>query len=211
MMDDDAMTSLENDIKANGQSSPVVVWNGQIVDGRNRYAACTRSRIKPKVKAVEFANDAECVRFIISNNIHRRHLSADQRRILAAKLVTLQAGNPDLQSPQIAGIGVAAAAAAVHVDEAGVERARTVLKRDPALAEQVLAGKISVAAAAKKLAKPKAAKPVPIVRAAQACRPAGCRVAAPQTLILDRTHRPDVPEPCDAVHAAGQPVGEVLS
>ena len=39
-----------------------------------------------------FADDAECVRFIISTNIHRRHLTTSQRAMIASELAQLNHG-----------------------------------------------------------------------------------------------------------------------
>jgi ParB-like chromosome segregation protein Spo0J len=138
MMDEDALTALENDIKVNGQTHPVILWRGQIVDGRNRNAACIRAGIKPKTKSMEFADDAEAVRFIISTNIHRRHLTDEQRDQIGARLVTMQQGDPAK-----CGVTVTAAAAMVHSTPARIERARTIERADPKLAEQVISGEIS--------------------------------------------------------------------
>ena len=50
-----------------------------IVDGRNRARACAKAGVTPRYE--EFDGDAdEVVRFIISANIHRRHLTVDDRR-----------------------------------------------------------------------------------------------------------------------------------
>jgi hypothetical protein len=146
MMDDDALTSLENDIKANGQSSPVITWKGVLVDGRNRYAACSRSRIKPKTKAIEFADDAECIRFIISTNIHRRHLTAHRP-----------------EGGKLAGLSQADAAEQMQVSERSVRAAKAVQRDAPDLAAKVKSGELKVSKAAS-MAKERA-KPTDPVRA----------------------------------------------
>lgn len=159
MLDEDALTMLENDIKLNGQHQPILTWRGAIVDGRNRYAACILGGVKPKLKEVAFVDDGECVRFIVSTNIHRRHLTDEQRDVIGAKLVTMQGQGGDRSNPQNAGcLGVAQAAALVSSTPARIERARTIVRADPELANKVVSGEISKGKALREIkerAKPK--------------------------------------------------------
>lgn len=145
MLDEESLTALENNIKANGQHAPILLWNGVIVDGRNRYAACARARIKPKIKEASFADDAECVRYIISTNIHRRHLTESQRAAIAAELANLNPGN---QSGKLAGLTQAEAAEQMQVSERSVRAAKAVQRDAPDLAAKVKAGEIKVSKAA---------------------------------------------------------------
>lgn len=149
MLDEDALTALENDIKVNGQLQPIMVWNGQVVDGRNRYSACVRAGIKPKLREAKFADDAEAIRFIVSTNIHRRHLTESQRAMIAAELATLGRGRPSSENPPSGGITQAAAAQMMSVGERSVQRAREVREHAPDLAAKVKAGEMKVGAAAK--------------------------------------------------------------
>lgn len=151
MMDEDALTALENDIKVNGQTHPVITWRGQIVDGRNRNLACVRAGIKPKTKAVEFADDAECIRFIISTNIHRRHLTESQRAMIASELAKLGDGinkGKEGASIEAPSLSQDEAAAAMHVSRSSVQRARKVQESAPDLAAKVKSGEIKVSKAA---------------------------------------------------------------
>ncbi len=47
MMSDAEMTSLTKDIKENGQSEPIWIFENQIIDGRNLYLACQKLGITP--------------------------------------------------------------------------------------------------------------------------------------------------------------------
>lgn len=92
--------------------------------------------------------------YVLSKNLNRRHLTDDQRRLVAAELVTLGKGRPG-KMPQIAGFSREHAAAALATDVAGVERARTVVKRAvPEVVEAVKSGDLSVAAAAEIASQP---------------------------------------------------------
>src|SRR5215831_4796917 len=75
---------LVADIKANGLHEPIVLYDGMILDGRNRYRACREAgvpvtTVKPDIK--------DPTAYVISANIRRRHLTAEQKRDLIAKLI----------------------------------------------------------------------------------------------------------------------------
>ena len=77
---------LVADIKANGLHQHIVRYQGKILDGNNRYRACSLAGIEPTF--AEFTGiDADAQRYVISANIHRRHLSPDQRRDIIAALL----------------------------------------------------------------------------------------------------------------------------
>jgi hypothetical protein len=68
---------------------PIVVTagSGEIVDGRNRRdLACELGLTVPVVER-EFADDAAIARFILAENVARRHLDQRERRELAGRLV----------------------------------------------------------------------------------------------------------------------------
>jgi hypothetical protein len=44
------ITELKNSIEAKGQLVPILVWNGQIVDGRHRYRACMELGLEVEVR-----------------------------------------------------------------------------------------------------------------------------------------------------------------
>ena len=161
MLTDPELLALGKDISKNGQRSPIQLWNGTLVDGRNRLAACILVGIDPTVEEVDFNSEEECVSFIISTNIHRRHLTDEQRDQIGARLVTMQA-NGDRADPQNAGrVGVQSAAALVHSTPARIERARTIERADPGLAQKVINGEISKGAALRQIKNDRApVKPV---------------------------------------------------
>jgi hypothetical protein len=85
--------ALVADIKTNGQIFPILTYEGMILDGRNRYRACLAAGVEPDVKALEDLGDCAgethdgLVSFVISTNFHRRHLTANQKREIIAKLL----------------------------------------------------------------------------------------------------------------------------
>ena len=49
MMTDEEYQGLKNDIAENGQREEIVVWNDQVIDGRNRMQACIELDREPRV------------------------------------------------------------------------------------------------------------------------------------------------------------------
>jgi N6-adenosine-specific RNA methylase IME4 len=77
---------LKADIKANGCHEPVVLYEGRILDGRNRFKACQEVGVEPKF--IEYQG-SDPIGFVISLNLHRRHLSSDQRAAAAVNTLPL--------------------------------------------------------------------------------------------------------------------------
>ena len=71
---------LATDITKNGLLEPIVVHEGKILDGRNRYNACQKAGITPET--VTYDGD-DPLGHVISLNVHRRHLASDQRAAAA--------------------------------------------------------------------------------------------------------------------------------
>ncbi len=154
MIEDDKFDELVSDIKANGLREEIVLFDGQILDGRNRYRAGMLADIVPVdglgecFRQFDGERDGDPLAFVLSKNLSRRHLNDDQRRMVAARLVTMGRGRPSLDKPAECGIKVSDAAALANTDAAGTERARTVETRGtPELKAAVDRGKLSVNAA----------------------------------------------------------------
>jgi N6-adenosine-specific RNA methylase IME4/ParB-like chromosome segregation protein Spo0J len=138
---------LVSDIRAHGQREDITLHEGKVLDGRNRYRACRAAGIA--ARACHFRPDihGNLLGFVISKNLKRRHLNDDQRRLVAAKIANLGRGRPD-EDATASGISRAKAARLVNVDDAGTERARTVLAHGtPSLINAVERGKLSVSQA----------------------------------------------------------------
>jgi ParB-like nuclease domain len=89
LMEGEEFDALVADIKAHGLREPIVLLDGKILDGRNRYRACLAAGVEPTREKHFSAHHStgEALAFIISRNIHRRHLTAEQKRDLIAKLI----------------------------------------------------------------------------------------------------------------------------
>ena len=82
MMSDDDIQSLSADIKSLGLLAPVWIYEGKILDGRNRAKACQMAGVKVETKTYTGDNP---VAFAFSLNEKRRHLSSGARAALAVE------------------------------------------------------------------------------------------------------------------------------
>jgi len=81
-MTPDEYAGLRDDIAAHGQRDPIITWQGQILDGRHRFRACEDLDLDPVTLEYE-GEISEIPAFVISRNLHRRHLTASQRAMVA--------------------------------------------------------------------------------------------------------------------------------
>ena len=112
VLEGEAFDELVADIKRRGLRYPIITHKGTIIDGRNRALACAKAGVPPRYQEFD-GSDEDVVRFVISSNVHRRHLTAEQRR---NKLVDLLKLHPEKSDRTIA--------AEVGVDRETVSRAR---------------------------------------------------------------------------------------
>ena len=75
---------FKEDIRKNGQSSPVSLWKGQLVDGRHRMRACSELGIGIKTRIIP--DDKDPFVFVVSENLQRRHLNTAQRAMVGARI-----------------------------------------------------------------------------------------------------------------------------
>src|SRR5262245_52615879 len=80
---------LVADIRANSVREPIWLYQGQILDGRNRWLASQAAGVECPTRIYE---GDDPLGFVISLNLKRRHLSESQRAMVAAKLATLRDG-----------------------------------------------------------------------------------------------------------------------
>lgn len=149
LMVGDEFAALVLDIKAHGLRDPIVLHpDGSILDGRNRYRACEKAGVEPHYTTWAGAAGTE-VAYVISENLHRRHLDAAQRAMYFARFANVrQGGAKDKQGPGL--VTQQEAAEMAGVDLASISRAKAVLKSDDKeLIHAVEAGEVGLKSAAK--------------------------------------------------------------
>lgn len=82
-LSDVRLNELAENIKAEGLQNPIVLFDGMILDGRNRLAACEIAGIEPRFEQAEA--DINPWEWVWSQNGERRDLVADQRYLIFAE------------------------------------------------------------------------------------------------------------------------------
>jgi hypothetical protein len=93
--------ALVADIKANGLHEPIVAYDGKVLDGCNRLRACEAAGVKVQSwqwRHLNSDNDKlDPAAWVISANLHRRHLTAEQKRDVIAVLIKTYPEKSDRQ------------------------------------------------------------------------------------------------------------------
>jgi hypothetical protein len=137
LMEGEEFDHLVEDIRENGLHEPIVLYEGKIIDGRNRYRACLVADVKPYTKSSGWA-DVDPLTYVISANLHRRHLTTQQRAAIAADLATMKLGDNKYRqegtssdAPSPSPVTEAQAAAALKVSKPSLQRAKRRKRTDP--------------------------------------------------------------------------------
>jgi hypothetical protein len=213
--------ALKADIAAHGQREPIVVHAGFILDGGNRYRACVEVGIEPALK--EFTGDNP-VSFVLSANLHRRHLAPGQQAAIVASAQDWSRAHSvggDRKSDQAATLpldSVADRAAQSGASERTQRMADSVARQSPDLARQVAHGEISLPKALEQLAPPRvpAAPKVASVSAVSAPDPVPETPRAPslvQQVMEQQAGAPLAPAPAsdDEHDDEGDPFDQVIA
>jgi ParB-like chromosome segregation protein Spo0J len=124
----------------------VITLGELILDGRNRWQACELAGVEPVTR--EYTGKLSPVDYVLSQNLHRRHLTVNQRATIAAMMANMTHGgdrkSEDIKASKEALISQAEAAEKMQVSRASVQRAEYVIKNAPELAEQVKAGEVTL-------------------------------------------------------------------
>lgn len=144
LMGGEDLTALAEDIKQHGLSQPIIIHEGLILDGRNRFKACQLAGVDPVFDNYQ-GDDA--LGYVLSLNLHRRHLTSSQQAVLAAEIANLSRGG-DRKSDQTAklrfDITQSEAAERLDVSERYVNEAKKIQRESPEHFEQIKNGHKSI-------------------------------------------------------------------
>src|SRR5262245_53199230 len=90
LLEGEEFEELCNDIFRNGLLEPIILYEGKILDGRNRYRACLAADVEP---CFETYRGTDPLSYVISRNLKRRHLTTSQRAMVAARISNLAVGS----------------------------------------------------------------------------------------------------------------------
>lgn len=168
LLEGEEFEQLKQDIKDNGQIEPIITFNGEILDGVNRYNACQELGIEP---ITEEYKGSKPISYVISANIRRRHLNESQRGIIATEMLPeleeearKRKGRSDSQESDLArhydgyARSVSQAARKFNVSAPTVIRAKRVKEQAPNRIPDIMAGKTTVGAVDTELREKRAAE-----------------------------------------------------
>ena len=167
-LDKTSFEALRSDIQANGLRNPIIVKNGEILDGQNRLQACKDLGITPKYQEYE---GEDLVEFVLAQNLHRRHLSAGQSATIVALAQDWSLAHPSGKLPksnEINGLddnskmaklptkGLPVDTQSDRAEKSGASKrtqgsADKLVKENPELAMQVATGEITLNKAMKEI------------------------------------------------------------
>jgi N6-adenosine-specific RNA methylase IME4 len=141
MLPEQEVRELADDIVTFGQRMPIVLLEGRILDGRNRYAACKFAEVEPRF--ADYDGD-DPLNFVLSHNLHRRHLTESQRALIAAQIVDWETGiNQHTAGP--ANLQTREAARKLSISERAVAAAKRIRDHGATeLVEAIRDGRVSV-------------------------------------------------------------------
>lgn len=172
LMDGKEFDELVASIKQNTQRNAVTVWEGQLIDGRNRVRACEILGVR--VKAVEWDGLGSLTQFIVDQNINRRNLSRHELALIGLQLREdfaieakqrqreggnrgIEGGRGNIKNPSglktvrvydgVSGEALELAAKAVGVSASHLKRVDRLAKERPDLLSRVSDGELSANAA----------------------------------------------------------------
>lgn len=176
-MADAEFNALVQDIATNGLRQPIVLHEKMILDGGNRYRACIAAEVEPDFIEHDGGN---LVSFVLSANMHRRHMTPGQQAAIVASAqdwAKAQPASRPEKAGNLAGLSkagnlaglstVADRASQSGAGERTQRMADKVAKADPELAKQVAHGDISLPQAVEKITGKRPGKPTPDTKPVQ--------------------------------------------
>ena len=82
MLPAEELKKLAEDIRVHGLLDPIALFEGKILDGRNRYLACVEAEVEPRYTTVATEDP---IAYVLSKNLLRRQLTVGQRASAGVK------------------------------------------------------------------------------------------------------------------------------
>lgn len=162
LMHGEEFAELKADIATNGLREPIVLHpDGSIIDGRNRHRACIETDTPMRFKT--WGGDGSLVSYVVSLNLHRRHLTSSQRAAIALevlpkleeeaeqRMIAGKAPDPTEKIPGGQGEAREQAAKIFNTNGSYVSAAKSLRERAPDLFGQVKDGEITIPTARREL------------------------------------------------------------
>lgn len=163
-MDGDAYSELVEDVRQHGVLEAIWLYDGKVVDGRHRLRAATEVGADFATRTLTLKDDESLVAWVLSKNLHRRHLSASQRAMVATKSLphleeeARKRSNANLRQstewanlPTREGRARDIAAKSANVSGRSIETAKKIAAEAPELAKKVESGELSLHKAAQQI------------------------------------------------------------
>ena len=136
LLSDNALALLAEDIRVHGQKETIKIFEGKILDGRNRFAGCIKAGIVPQTK--EFTGSRkDALDYVLSLNLHRRQMDESQRAMSAARFLKHSKSSTIPQASDIFNVSESSIGSATRVINTG----------HPSLIKDVECGNFSVSLA----------------------------------------------------------------
>lgn len=238
LMSKPQLAELADSIKRNGLRRAIAIYDGMIIDGRNRFAACQVAGVEPRF---EQCFDENLFAFVRDHNAQRRDLEPGQRVLCLLRLKEAEnawiaerkarqarkgegAGRPKKSGGNVAPRKPredheACKERAALAREAGcsprtAQKAITVRKKAPELAAQVVSGEVSLQQAYRSIEKAEAVAKISAEPAPLPAGPFRVFVADPPWAYTKRTedgtHRGERPYPdMPTSQICALPIGEL--
>lgn len=162
---DELARLVANIAETHGLIDPITLYEGKILDGRNRYLACKQAGVEPTF--IEYEG-TDPLGLVVARNLCRRDLTKEQRALAGARIANLKNGTnqhakkvgSSSELPTEA-LSVDQAAALVNVPVSAIKRAKRVQEHgSAALVAAVESGAVSLSTAEQiaRMRKPQQAK-----------------------------------------------------
>lgn len=131
-MSQDELIGLGQDIKNNGQHDDIILFEGKVLAGWNRYIGCMQQGVKPRFKDMDAAGNPVAVAF--GTNFVRRRLGSVQKAFFGAQYA-VDTGAKQADVAKLVGCNINRLNQCVQLlkrqDESGMQQAIETLRENP--------------------------------------------------------------------------------